>query len=243
MEQAKWAVVTGADRGVGLSLAKGLMNRGYHVLAGQYSQEEGELQELGRTSGGRLFPVALDIGSGDSVKAAVETAAALTDRIDILINNGAILGDITATVQDELDFEEMEQVYKVNAIGSLRMSNGLMGLILNSGSKLIVNISSEAGSIGNCWRTGWFAYCMSKAALNMQSRLIQNQIGKVGGKVMVIHPGHVQTYMQGKLDASGKLTPAESAEHILGLVEERLRPDYPERELVLIDYENNKLPW
>ncbi|WP_151737528.1 SDR family oxidoreductase ['Paenibacillus yunnanensis' Narsing Rao et al. 2020] len=239
----RWAFVTGADRGVGFSLVKGLLERGYDVFAGQYAAAGDELERLEENSGGRLRRVPLDIGDGDSVSQALKSVAAVTDRLDILINNGAILGDMQATIEDELDYEELDKVFRVNALGALRMSNGLIGPILRSGSKLIVNISSEAGSIGSCWRTGWYAYCMSKAALNMQSHLIHNQIAPQGGKVMVLHPGHVQTYMQGKLDTEGKLTPDESAGHILALVDKRLDPGYTGEGFTLIDYEGNTLPW
>nr|WP_235441352.1 SDR family NAD(P)-dependent oxidoreductase [Paenibacillus sp. IHB B 3415] len=240
----RWAIVTGADRGVGLSLVKALLEQGYHVLAGQYLQESNEyLEQLKTVYDQHLQVLTLDISDGDSVQQAVEAIAACTDQVDILINNGAILGDMSKTIQDTLDFDEMEQVFRVNTLGSLRMSNGLIDSILRSDSKLIVNISSEAGSIGTCWRNSWYAYCMSKAALNMQSQLIQNQITAQGGKVMVIHPGHVQTYMQGKLDTTGSLTADESAGSIMQRIENRLKPDYGQQELTLIDYAGNTLPW
>lgn len=244
----QWAFVTGADRGVGLSLVKGLLGQGYHVFAGQYAGAGNtgagsELEQLEELSEGRLKRVPLDISDADSVSRALKTVAAVTDRLDILINNGAILGDMQATIEDELDFEEIDQVFRVNALGALRMSNGLIQPLLRSEHKLIVNISSEAGSIGSCWRNAWYAYCMSKAALNMQSHLIHNQIAPKGGKVMVIHPGHVQTYMQGKLDTAGKLTPDESAESILKLVEQRLDSGYAGEGLALIDYAGETLPW
>ncbi|UQZ32815.1 short-chain dehydrogenase [Paenibacillus sp. PK3_47] len=239
----KWAFVTGADRGVGLSLAKGLLARGYHVFAGQYAEDGNELERLEETSEGKLKAVPLDISDGNSVSKALEAVAAVTDRLEILINNGAILGDMQATVEDELDFEEMDKVFRVNTLGALRMSNGLIGPIMKSESKLIVNISSEAGSIGSCWRNAWYAYCMSKAALNMQSQLIHNQISPRGGKVLVLHPGHVQTYMQGKLDTAGKLTPDESAGQILERIAQRLDPGYAGEGLALIDDEGKELPW
>ncbi|MNG09693.1 short chain dehydrogenase [compost metagenome] len=84
---------------------------------------------------------------------------------------------------------------------------------------------------------------MPKAALNMQSKLIHNQIALQGGKVMVVHPGHVQTWMQGKLDVSGTLTPDQSAGHILDLVQQRLSPAWQDQDLSLIDYSGNRMPW
>ncbi|WJH32813.1 SDR family NAD(P)-dependent oxidoreductase [Paenibacillus sp. CC-CFT747] len=132
------------------------------------------------------------------------------------LHNADILGDIHAKVTDPLDMEEIQKVYNVNALGALRVTNALVSLVMGSNTKLIVNISSEAGSIGTCWRESWFAYCMSKAALNMQSALIHNELKKEGGQVMVFHPGHVRSYMRGTLDESGRLTPAEAAGSILG---------------------------
>ncbi|MWC31392.1 SDR family oxidoreductase [Paenibacillus sp. MMS18-CY102] len=243
MESIRGALVTGADRGVGFALVKGLLMQGCKVWAGHFAESTTALQELQIKHGERLRLLRLDISDAESVSQAIAEISEETDRLDLLINNGAILGDIVATVQDELDFDEMETVYRVNTLGALRMSNGLIPFILNSTDKLIVNISSEAGSIGASNRVSWYAYCMSKAALNMQSKLIYNQISPQGGKVLVVHPGHVQTWMQGKLDESGSLTPEQSAEHILGVVEQRLSPDWNNSVLTLIDYNGDTMSW
>jgi len=243
MLHKRWAFVTGADRGVGLELVKALLSRGYHVFAGQFIHNNGELEQLRLIWEEQLCIIPLDISNEASVHAAVQIVSNVSNQLEILINNGAVLGDISSTITDELNFEEIEQVFRVNALGSLRMSNALIHSIMRSESKMIVNISSEAGSIGSCWRTSWYGYCMSKAALNMQSQIIYNEIAPQGGKVLVIHPGHVQTYMQGKLDIDGKLTPAQSAEHILELCQQRLQPEYAADKLELIDYEGNILPW
>lgn len=243
MEQQRWALVSGADRGLGLSLVKGLLERGYQVFAGLHLDKGALHKEVEQAYEGRLQFLTLDITSDASVEQVYEKVREETGALDILINNAAILGNITATVEDELDFAEMERVFGVNALGSLRMSNRFVSLVMDSRDKLILNISSEAGSIGSCWRNAWYAYCMSKAALNMQSKLMHNQLAPKGGRVMVVHPGHVQTYMQGKLDTAGKLTPDESAGHILGLVDKRLSPDYAEDNIVLVDYSGRELLW
>ncbi|MNC02001.1 C-factor [compost metagenome] len=235
--------MSGADRGLGLALAKGLLERGYGVFAGLL-QEKGEThKELERSFAGRLWFLQLDISSGASVEQAYQTVRETAGSLDILINNAAILGDTAPTVEDELDFAEMERVFGVNTLGSLRMSNRFASMVMGSRDKLILNISSEAGSIGDCWRNSWYAYCMSKAALNMQSKLIHNQLAPKGGRVMVVHPGHVRTFMRGELDTAGRLTPDESAGHILGLVDKRLSPDYSGENIVLVDYSGQELPW
>ncbi|MDF2938616.1 MAG: short-chain dehydrogenase [Paenibacillaceae bacterium] len=243
MEQQRWALVSGTDRGLGLALVKGLLERGYRVFAGLLQEKDGTHEELERNFAGRLRFLQLDITSADSVEQACQAVREVTGSLDILINNAAILGETDATVEDELDFSEMERVFQVNTLGSLRMSNRFVPLVMNSRDRLILNISSEAGSIGDCWRNGWYAYCMSKAALNMQSKLIHNQLAPKGGRVMVVHPGHVRTFMRGELDTAGRLTPDESAGHILGLVDKRLSPDYSGENIVLVDYSGQELPW
>lgn len=239
----KSAFVTGADRGVGLAIVKGLLNQSYQVFAGQYAEEVPQLAELKDAYGERLQVLRLDISSDDSVAEAWRIASKQTEQLDLLINNGAILGDIGATVLDPLNYTEMMDVFNVNTLGSLRMSQTFMPLLLKSDSKLLVNISSEAGSIGDCYRDSWYAYCMSKAALNMQSKLIHNGIKPHGGRVLVVHPGWVQTYMQGKLDAEATLTPEQSAASILQLVAARLSEDAAEADCEYVDYAGNALNW
>src|SRR5690606_36882535 len=142
----KWAFVTGADRGLGLGLVQALLTRGYHVFAGQYMPSSHELEQLSAASGDRLRLIPLDISDDASVSAAIAAVHTVTVQLDLLINDAAILGDTKASIQDQLNFEEMERVFAVNTLGPLRMSNGLIASLLRSDSKLIVNISSEAGS-------------------------------------------------------------------------------------------------
>jgi NAD(P)-dependent dehydrogenase (short-subunit alcohol dehydrogenase family) len=102
--------------------------------------------------------------------------------------------------------------------------------------KLIVNISSEAGSIGNCWRSAEFGYCMSKAALNMQSKILQNNLGPQGFKVLAIHPGWMQTDMGG---AQADIHPDVSAQGIFELALKEWKPE----DAIYMDYQGNVLPW
>jgi NAD(P)-dependent dehydrogenase (short-subunit alcohol dehydrogenase family) len=212
------ACVTGADHGLGYALTEGLLEHGYAVFAGKYLPSEGALDRLAEKYPDRLKLVPLDISSTASVTAAAAVIRESTERLELLINNAALLGDIHTRVTEPIDFDEIQRIYNVNTVGALRVTNALVSLVLQSDSRLIVNISSEAGSIGTCWRDSWYAYCMSKAALNMQSALVHNEIKKSGGQVMVFHPGHVRSYMRGALDESGSLTPSEAAGRLLGWI-------------------------
>lgn len=236
------ACVTGADRGVGFELVKRLLEKGYRVFAGQYESGPGALQSLRERYPDRLEPVALDVGDDVSVRKAAETIRERTETIDLLINNAGILGDIRRTVKDdELDFGEMLRVINVNALGALRVVHALLGPVMRSEGKLIANISSEAGSIGDCWRTNWYGYCMSKAALNMQSALVHNQLREEGGQLLLIHPGWVQTHMQGRLDAEATYTPEQASGHILDVIEDPKR--FAGERPAFVDLLGNPLPW
>lgn len=215
MEEKKYALVTGADHGLGLALVTQLLERGFHVIAGQNNAAETYLNELQEKNPGTLDIVSLDIGSDESVAFLKTYVTENYPKLDLIVNNAGILGNIDKVLGDNLDFDEMLRVINVNALGALRVVNALCGHLLKSELKLVVTISSEAGSIADCYREGWFAYGMSKAANNMQSATVHNNLKKQGGRVLVFHPGHVATYMRGHLDTDAKLTPMESASHIL----------------------------
>lgn len=190
----------------------------------------------------QLELIPLDISNRDSVKQAARVIASKTGYVDIIINNAGIIRSAdNATVLVELDDEGMAEIYNVNTLGALRVSNALMGLLLQSEDKLIVNISSEAGSIARNKRINMYGYCMSKAALNMQSSLMHNHLKTLGGQVMVFHPGWLQTYMHGKKDEQAEMTPEKAAEQIIDLV-----LDYKKNmgeEPVYLDTDGNTWSW
>ncbi len=237
----KYALVTGTDHGVGLALTEELLGRGYYVVAARLNSGEQLIDRLQEAHGDRMAIVTVDIGSDESVADMKEQVKGLVPYLDLVINNAGILGDMQKVLGEELDFEEMKAVINVNALGPLRVTNALEDLLLKGEDKTVINISSEAGSIADCWREGWFGYCMSKAANNMQSALVHNNLRKQGGRVIVMHPGHVATYMRGHLDTTAKLTPEESAKGILHVV---LDGELPlEERPVYVDYKGDSLLW
>lgn len=237
----KYALVTGADHGVGLELVKNLLKREYFVVACRLNPEEKQVDGLLQEYPDMLRILELNIGEDESVAAMAEKVKEAVPCIDLLINDAGILGNMSKVLGDDLDFEEITRVMNVNAIGTLRVTNALSDLVLKSGEKTVVNISSEAGGITDCYRVGWFGYCMSKAANNMQSALVHNNLKKQGGRVIVMHPGHVATYMRGHLDETAKLTAEESAAGILHTVLDTSLP-LEERPLYL-NYCGARLPW
>jgi NAD(P)-dependent dehydrogenase (short-subunit alcohol dehydrogenase family) len=241
MSKNKTACVTGTDRGVGLAITKDLLRAGYTVYAGHIIENNEEMGLLMEQFPRQLYAFVLDVGSDNSVKEAAVLIKSKTDKLDLLINNAAIQGDIEKTVEDEIDFNEIQRVYNVTALGAIRMSNALIEPIMNGG-KLIVSISSEAGSTGNSHREAWFGYCMAKAALNMGSTIIHNKIRKEGGRVILLHPGWVKTYMSGTWNAAGTYTSEEASVNILKRIEE-YKDEVREKPIYIEADTGKELPW
>ena len=221
--------ITGTDRGLGLALVAKFLEHGYDVFAGCYGIDSSGLDALKAQYGARLEVMPLDVSSDASVVAAAEIIARKTDRLDVLINNAAIIGQKDATITDVLDFNDMLSVYNVNALGALRVAQSVLPLLRAGEMKRILNISSEAGSMAARVRRGQrtrYAYCASKAALNIQSILLQNHVAEFGIRVHLIEPGWLRTFLASKEKCTLATTePEESAEKLVAFVQ-RTPPDY-----------------
>lgn len=233
----KSVFITGADMGLGLSLAKRFLEEDFFVFAGIYLSGK-NLERLAVKFPEHLTPVGLDVTKLESVKRAVCTIAEQTPKLDILVNNAGVHLQKPVKPLEELDFSDMhfEKVMDVNAFGPLRVIQQCLPLLEKGARKMIVNISSEAGSISDCRRSSEYAYCMSKSALNMASKVLQNALKPKGFKVLAIHPGWMRTDMGG-MDAD--IHPDEAAEGILALALKAWPPD----EAIYMDYHGQVLAW
>jgi NAD(P)-dependent dehydrogenase (short-subunit alcohol dehydrogenase family) len=229
------AYITGTDRGLGLALVAKFLEHGYYVFAGRYGIDPSGLEALQSQYGARLEIVPLDVGSDASVTTAAQLIASKTSSLDVLVNNAAIIGQKDATVteageQVRLDFNDMLAVYNVNALGALRVAQSVLPLLRAGEMKRIVNISSEAGSMAARVRRGQktrYAYCASKAALNIQSILLQNHVAEFGIKVHLVEPGWLRTFLASKEKCTIAPTePEESAEKLVTFVERNPPPEY-----------------
>ncbi len=233
-----YACVTGADRGLGYELVKGLLEEGYTVFAGKFNKKWTMLEDLAVSYPDHLIIVELDVSSDESVKAAAELIRSKTLRLEVLVNNSAITGDNESTIFDPLDFDEMIKVFNVNCLGATRVTNALIQLIAAGEKKLVMNISSEAGSISTCYRKGWFAYCASKAALNMQSAIVHNSLKEIGGQVLLIHPGWIKTWLSETYHDEAPLTPDIPAKKLIEMIQDP--EQYKGERPTYIDYEGIK---
>ena len=199
----KSVLISGADRGVGLGLAAEFASHGWRVFAGQFMPEWPQLSELKEKYPDNLVIVPLDVSSSESVRNAREIVGKLTDRIDLLASNAGI-GHLKE------DRESMTRVFSVNSLALVRLVSSFRDL-LDRGDRRVCAVSSEAGSITLAMRPDMYSYCMSKTALNMELRLLFNELRPQGYTFRVYHPGWVRSYMSGKKSTVGYFEPEETA--------------------------------
>lgn len=236
------AYVTGADRGLGLALTEALIGHGYKVYAGSYLPDWPELVELSRRySAEELAIVPLDVTDTASVRQAARRIGEDTDELHVLVNNAGTARDRSGTILEEQVEDDIRNLFETNTLGPLRVTQSVLPLLLKSEAKTLVNISSIAGSVSGVTRINQYGYTMSKAALNMQSKLIHNHLKDSGLKVLVVHPGWMHSHIFGDLERmkNAPLQPADSARAIVKLIQTRTVID----ETLYVDYEGSKLDW
>ena len=229
----KTVVVTGAGQGLGFSLVKEALKRKYNVLALELSN----FTELNKLHNDNLTVKKCDVTDyNDCVDAANALQLA---SVDLLVNNAGIWLDRDRLKLDDkdFDFEKFIPQYEVNSVGMLKVAKAFMPYVEASNLKTVINISSEAGSIENAGRVCEYGYCMSKAAQNMASKILQNAYADKGIKVYYIHPGWMIT-PQGLAGKVGeyvpKQEPDQTASVLFDLAEGEKRKDM----FIEIDGEN-----
>ena len=198
------ALVTGANRGIGLEICRLLSARGDRVIAA-CRQVSNELQGLGVQ-----VEEGVDVTSGDSVSHLVRRLEGQT--IDLVINNAGIL---TRESLDQMDLEAVRWQFEVNAMGPLRVSHALLPQ-MGPGSKIGI-ITSRMGSLADNTSGSRYGYRMSKAAVNMAGVSLAHDLRERGIAVALLHPGYVRTGMTG---GNGNLEASEAAEGLLARMDE-----------------------
>jgi NAD(P)-dependent dehydrogenase (short-subunit alcohol dehydrogenase family) len=233
----KKVLITGASRGLGLCFAQKYLEAGNVVFACARDTQAIGIAELKEKYGAALIPVELEVSSTLSVDSAAKTVSQFTDKLDVIINNAAIHSDSSFDILEETDIDDCLNVYNINSLGPLRVAKSFLSLIKQSENGLIVNISSESGSISTAGRVKEFDYCMSKAALNMETKLLHNYLMDKQVNVIAVHPGWMRTDMGG---SNAYLDPYETACKLTELFEKVTNNiDGP----IFIDNEGNEYPW
>ena len=200
----KTVLVTGANRGIGLSLC-------------QYYQAQGStVYGVCRTGSAALELAAdsvidgIDIGSAEDCMRLAEALEGVS--LDLLINNAGILRN---EILGQLDFDSIEQQFQVNTLGALRVTENLLPN-LNKHSKIAI-ITSRMGSIEDNGSGGRYGYRMSKAALNAAAKSLAIDLKPRGIAVAILHPGLVGTEMIG---GYGDITPDQAAERLAARIDD-----------------------
>lgn len=206
-------VVTGASRGIGLELVRQCLAAGDRVVAGcRDPAGAAELAALVHAANGQGVVVRLDVDDPATAEAAAEAAASHLGGVDLLVNNAGIgrapgfPGAASDGPLGALEQEAVLAVLRTNAVGPVVMTRAVEPLLERDA--VVLNVSSGLGSIsGTASGGGWDAYAMSKAALNMFTRLAAAELRGRGVVVLAVSPGWVRTDMGG---AGASLSPAES---------------------------------
>jgi len=196
MTTQKTALVTGANKGIGLEIARQLSEFGFHVFLTARKRVAGmKAATLLAKEGSRPSFVELDVSDPASVKRAAKEVAAATDHLDVLVNNAGVLEDGEGDVL-KTDPELVQQTIDTNTLGPLRVTQAFWPLLAKSDSGRIINVSSGAGALHDM-DTYAPAYSISKTALNAVTRQSAAALKSKGIAVNSVTPGWVRTDMGG----------------------------------------------
>jgi NAD(P)-dependent dehydrogenase (short-subunit alcohol dehydrogenase family) len=200
MALTRVALISGGNRGIGLEIARQIARRGIVAVIGSRDVAKGEsaaaaiLQE-----GYRAGVVRLDVTDGESIAKAVDDVVGRHGRIDILVNNAAILIDGPGGFKSSLfdmKSETARQTFETNVLGPLRLTQAVVPIMQRQSYGRIVNLSSGAGQLADM-RSGFPAYRMAKTALNALTRITAAELASTNIKVNAVCPGWVRTDMGG----------------------------------------------
>lgn len=198
MAHSETALVTGANRGLGLEFVRQLAGRGDRVLAAcRRPGEAGDLRALADEHAGRVTLLQLDVADEGSIHEALKTAACAVDALSLLINNAGISGEGRQSSFGKLSQEEMLRVFRINAAGPMLVTQAARALLKAAQGAIVANITSGLGSIENTANGSWHSYRASKAALNMLTRCMAADLREHGIIAVALSPGWVQTDMGG----------------------------------------------
>ncbi|HLG78349.1 MAG TPA: SDR family oxidoreductase [Ktedonobacteraceae bacterium] len=190
------ALVTGANRGIGLEVVRQLAQRGMRVILGSRDYEKGEqaARPLIR-EGLAVVPQRLDVADQESVERLAKELQAQFGRLDVLVNNAGILYD-TWEQGINADLKTVHTALETNLFGAWRTILAFLPLLRQSEAGRIVNVSSEGGSLAHMG-SGTPAYSVSKASLNALTRIVAAELAGTGILVNAVCPGWVATDMGG----------------------------------------------
>lgn len=194
------ALVTGANRGIGLEITQQLGKRGVSVLLGARDQARGkQAADSLATQGLPVAPLLIDVTDMSSITDAAAEVERRYGRLDILVNNAGIAGSFQGA-PSEVTIERFREVYDTNVFGVVAVTNAMLPLLRRSAAGRIVNLSSHVGSLtlssdrrSPFWNYNVITYQSSKTALNAITVAYAKELAEVGIKVNIANPGYTAT--------------------------------------------------
>jgi 3-oxoacyl-[acyl-carrier protein] reductase len=216
--EGKAAIVTGGSRGIGFAIAAALLQRGTHVAISGINKEHLEKAEIELTrvagAAGRVLIVSADVRDQLAVQSLVDETARRYGGLDILVNNAGVgwFGSVESQGHDE-----WRRVMDTNVTGVFNCCKAAIPHLRRRGGGYIINISSLAGS--NPF-VGGASYCASKAAVDVFTDALMQEVRHDGIRVSCIKPGSVNTDFMGHADPENdwKLRPEDVAQVVVDLV-------------------------
>jgi NAD(P)-dependent dehydrogenase (short-subunit alcohol dehydrogenase family) len=195
------ALVTGSNRGIGFEIAKQLALKKIQVVLTSRNPTNGDvaLRKLTRDGIKKVVFMQLDVSNQVSVDGLSNEVEKTFGRLDILVNNAAILIDRDDVVASNADLEIIKATLETNLIGAWRMCKAFIPLMKKNGYGRIVNVSSGAGQFEYMATSGgyWPAYSVSKTSLNALTVMLASELRGTNILVNAVCPGWVRTDMGG----------------------------------------------
>jgi NAD(P)-dependent dehydrogenase (short-subunit alcohol dehydrogenase family) len=200
MAGEKIALITGANKGIGLEIARQLSEQGTLVLIGARDEARGQAAAAELTARGLpAAPLPIDVTDGASVARAALQIEDRHGRLDILVNNAGVTGSFRGA-PSEVTPDQLRQVYDTNVFGVVTVTNHLLPLLRRSAAGRIVNMSSGLGSLAQSSDPGsefadynLITYQSSKTALNAITLAYAKELAEAGIKVNAADPGFTAT--------------------------------------------------
>jgi len=200
------ALVTGANRGIGLEIARQLAGIGFRVTGTSRDAKKGEAARLGLQEQGLAVSfLALDLQDRESI-ATLPGRLPFSGPLDVLVHNAAVMPDSGDT--SRVGLTSMDNTLQTNVLGPLQLSQVLLPRLKQSPDPRIIHLSSEMGALSNMG-SGWAAYRLSKTALNGLTAIMAEDLRPFGIRVFSMCPGWVHTEMGGR---NAPRSPAQGAD-------------------------------
>lgn len=214
MSKERIALVTGANKGIGYAIAQQLAKAGVHVILGVRDAQRAQIALDSLSARGlNVSTVAIDITDQASISAAAATIQAEHGRLDILVNNAGVFDQADAT-PSKASIDAVRRTLETNFIGALAVTQAMLPLLRAAPAARIVNLSSSLGSLtlngdpgSTYYSAQYIGYNASKAALNMLTVQLHEELKGTGIVVNSVSPGFVKTDLTGY----GTMTPEEGA--------------------------------